>query len=70
MSPKRGLLHRKCLCEGVIGVAATGWMIEGSNGLSGWWKAFFAASVLCVASSGIFLSCARGDRIFGDTDAF
>ena len=56
---------------GVVGVAATGWMIEHAGlGLRGWWQAFSTAAALCMSGSVVFLACAQGDRIFGDTDQF
>lgn len=59
------------LVTGVIGVAATGWMVEKAGaGLLGWYQAFSIAAMLCVASSLHFLAFASGDRLFGETDQF
>lgn len=56
---------------GVIGVAATGWMVEkAGTGLLGWYQAFSIAALLCVASSLYFLAFAAGEKIFGETDQF
>ncbi len=56
---------------GVVGVAATGWMVEGAGeGLVGWYQAFTTAALLCCGSSFFFLAFASGDRIFGETDQF
>jgi len=57
---------------GVVGVAVTGLMLEsaGVGSLGGWWQAFATSSALCVAGSLLFLSSARGDRIFGASDQF
>ena len=55
----------------MIGVAATGWMVEkAGSGLLGWYQAFSIAAVLCVASSFFFLAFAAGEKIFGETDQF
>ncbi len=63
-------MHEK-QSAGVIGVAATGWMVEkGGAGLLGWYQAFSIAALLCVASSLYFLLFAAGEKIFGETDQF
>ena len=63
---------RVALHAGVIGVAVTGVMLDtaGVESIGGWWQAFSTASALCVAGSLYFLSAARGERIFGDSDQF
>lgn len=57
---------------GVVGVAVTGWMLEaaGVSSLGGWWQAFATSSALCVAGSLLFLTSARGDRLFGGNEQF
>ena len=54
---------------GVIGVAVTGVLLDkpsssGQN-TSGWWQAFAACAVQCVAGSAIFVLFAKGNRLFG-----
>eukprot|EP00898_Chlorokybus_atmophyticus_P000316 jgi/Chlat1/1285/Chrsp117S01703 len=57
---------------GVIGVALTGFMLAASNasnndaqGTAGDWFGVFAVpAVLCVASAGVFVAFASGERIF------
>ena len=64
--------HMLIVHAGVIGVAVTGVMLDsaGVESIGGWWQAFSTASALCIAGSLYFLSAARGDRIFGDSDQF
>ena len=61
-------------CAGVIGVAVTGLLLNSSAdsaiAASGWWQAFAACAILCIAGSTIFVVFARGHRLFGsDTDS-
>lgn len=57
---------------GVIGVAVTGILLNASSDQSissGWWQAFAACAVQCMAGSAIFVIAAKGHRLFGsDTD--
>lgn len=57
---------------GVIGVSVTGLLLESNAGQdisSGWWQAFAACAVQCVAGSAVFVIAAKGNRLFGnDTD--
>lgn len=61
-----------CPHAGVVGVAVTGLMLDraGVEHMGGWWQSFMTASALCIAGSLYFLSAARGDRIFGDSDQY
>lgn len=57
---------------GVIGVSVTGRLLESNSGQdisSGWWQAFAACAVQCMAGSAVFVIAAKGNRLFGsDTD--
>ena len=57
---------------GVIGVAVTGFILDhAKEGTSrGWWQAFMLASALCWGGSALFLTSARGERLFGDLNEF
>lgn len=53
---------------GVIGVSLTGLLLEANSGqgtFSGWWQAFAACAVQCVAGSAVFVIAAKGHRLFG-----
>ena len=62
-----------CQYAGVIGVAVTGILLDASSDQdisSGWWQAFAACAVQCMAGSAIFVIAAKGNRLFGsDTDS-
>lgn len=66
------LQHAGLFAAGVVGVAVTGLLLDraGVENMSGWWQSFMTASALCIAGSLYFLSAARGDRIFGDSDQY
>lgn len=54
-------------------MAATGVVLQhaGVENIAGWWQSLSLCSVLCVAGSLLFLSSARGERIFGgDSETF
>lgn len=69
--PLMGISNTAGTLAGVVGVAATGWMIENAGqGLRGWWHAFSTSAFLCTAGSFVFLACAAGERIFSDSDQF
>lgn len=53
-------------CTGVIGVAVTGVMLDKSQGLAGWWAALMLCALQCLAGSFLFLTGARGERLFGE----
>lgn len=64
----RGISNTAGTLAGVIGVAATGVLLEGAGGagvLAGWYAALAVAASLCLAGSLIFLWHARGERLFG-----
>jgi len=53
--------------SGVIGVAATGWMLQRAGGAErpgGWWAAHGVAAAGCVGAAGVFQAYARGDKMF------
>jgi ACS family sodium-dependent inorganic phosphate cotransporter len=53
--------------SGVIGVAATGWMLQRAGGAGesgGWWAAHGVAAAGCVAAAAVFQVFARGDKMF------
>ena len=56
-------------CAGVIGVAVTGLLLDNPSReheiSSGWWQAFAACTVQCIAGSTIFVLFAKGNRLFG-----
>ncbi|KAL6781916.1 PHT4B [Auxenochlorella protothecoides x Auxenochlorella symbiontica] len=63
-----GISNTAGTLAGVIGVAATGVLLEGAGGagvLAGWYAALAVAASLCLAGSLIFLWHARGERLFG-----
>ena len=53
-------------------MAVTGILLDSSSDQdisSGWWQAFAACAVQCMAGSAIFVIAAKGHRLFGgDTD--
>ena len=55
------------LLAGVVGVALTGFLLDsaGASAISGWWQAFAACAVQCLAGAVLFIWFAKGDRIFG-----
>ena len=59
--------------SGVVGVPATGYLLQWAGGAdkpAGWWEALSTTALQCVAASFVFLSAARGERLFGgDTGA-
>ncbi|EIE21273.1 MFS general substrate transporter [Coccomyxa subellipsoidea C-169] len=67
-----GLSNTAGTVAGMVGVAVTGCMLEaaGTGSLLGWWQAFATSSALCMAGSLMFLTSARGDRLFGGSDQF
>lgn len=60
------------ICEGVIGVAVTGFILDraGEGSLRGWWQALMVAAAMCWGGSLLFLTSARGEKIFGDSNEF
>lgn len=56
-------------CAGVIGVAVTGLLLDNPSReheiSSGWWQAFAACTMQCIAGSTIFVLFAKGNRLFG-----
>ena len=53
--------------SGVIGVAATGKILDwygGSSMLGGWYHAHALAAIICLGATVIFSGFARGDRCF------
>ena len=71
---RRGISNTAGTLSGVIGVAATGRILQaagGADAAAGWQRAFLLAAVQCVLGSLVFLTCARGERLFGaDTTDF
>ncbi|KAL3151824.1 hypothetical protein ABBQ38_012791 [Trebouxia sp. C0009 RCD-2024] len=67
-----GISNTAGTLAGVIGVSVTGLLLESNAGQdisSGWWQAFAACAVQCVAGSAVFVIAAKGNRLFGnDTD--
>ena len=60
------------LLAGVVGVALTGFLLDsaGASAIIGWWQAFAACAVQCLAGAVLFVVFAKGNRIFGsDTDS-
>ena len=53
-------------------MAVTGFILDhtGEGTTRGWWQAFMVASVLCWGGSALFLTSARGERLFGDLNDF
>lgn len=63
-----GISNTAGTLAGVIGVAATGWMLEaggGSAGLMGWLLAFSVSIANCLAGAAVFVACAQGQRVVG-----
>lgn len=64
----RGISNTAGTLAGVVGVAATGYMLQwagGADHAAGWYQAFAAAAAQCLAGSLVFAAAARGDRLFG-----
>lgn len=69
---RRGISNTAGTLAGVVGVAATGALLQAGGGaeqLAGWYQAVGLAAVLCVLGSGVFLAYARGERLFGGDTA-
>lgn len=65
---RRGISNTAGTLAGVVGVAATGVLLESAGGagvLAGWYAALAVAASLCLAGSFAFLWHARGERLFG-----
>lgn len=63
-----GISNTAGTLAGVIGVAATGWMLEaggGSAGSTGWLLAFGVSIANCLVGVVVFLACAQGQRVVG-----
>ncbi|PSC75289.1 putative anion transporter 5 [Micractinium conductrix] len=63
-----GISNTAGTLAGVVGVAATGYMLQwagGADHAAGWYQAFAAAAAQCLAGSLVFAAAARGDRLFG-----
>lgn len=68
LSACRGISNTAGTLSGVVGVPATGFLLQyagGADKTAGWTEAMGAAALQCVASSLVFLSAARGERLFG-----
>lgn len=69
MAPgRRGISNTAGTLAGVVGVAATGYLLQWAGGaeqLAGWYQAFAIAALQCVGASLVFLAAARGERLFG-----
>lgn len=64
----RGISNTAGTLSGVVGVAVTGYLLQWAGGAShpaGWYQACAAAALQCMAASFIFISAARGERLFG-----
>ena len=64
----RGISNTAGTLSGVVGVAVTGYLLQWAGGASrpaGWYQACAAAALQCMAASLIFISAARGERLFG-----
>lgn len=61
-----GISNSAGTLAGVIGVAVTGVMLDKSQGLAGWWAALMLCALQCLAGSFLFLTGARGERLFGE----
>jgi ACS family sodium-dependent inorganic phosphate cotransporter len=62
-----GISNTAGTLSGVIGVAVTGWILDGAGGASvitGWWRAHTVCAAICLAASGVFNIYAQGQRIF------
>ena len=65
---RRGISNTAGTVAGVVGVAVTGYVLQwagGAQNSAGWYQAFAAAAVQCVAGSLVYLRFARGERLFG-----
>lgn len=63
-----GISNTAGTLAGVVGVAATGQLLERAGGAdrrAGWYAACAVAAAQCVLGSAVFLALARGDRLFG-----
>ena len=63
-----GISNTAGTLSGVVGVAATGRLLEWSGGADkvwGWYQALALAAVQCVGGSIAFVAFGRGDRLFG-----
>lgn len=64
----RGISNTAGTLAGVVGVAATGYLLQWAGGAdrpAGWYRACAAAAVQCLGGSAVFLAAARGERLFG-----
>lgn len=63
-----GISNTAGTLAGIIGVAATGWMLEaggGSAGSLGWLLAFGTSIANCLVGVVVFVACAQGQRVVG-----
>ncbi len=63
-----GISNTAGTLSGVVGVAATGWMLEAAGGggsTAGWVLSMGVAICHCVLGTAVFLLCAQGQRVVG-----
>lgn len=64
----RGISNTAGTLAGVVGVSATGFVLQhggGADVAAGWYAALAIAAGLCVLGNVVFLRYARGERVFG-----
>ena len=62
-----GISNTAGTVSGLIGVSATGFILEafgGSQNSAGWYQAHLIATVMATAGVGVFISYGRGERLF------
>ena len=65
---RRGISNTAGTLAGVVGVSATGYLLQwggGADHAAGWYQAFAAAALQTLGGSLVFLAAARGERLFG-----
>lgn len=62
-----GISNTAGTVSGIIGVSATGFMLESAGGAessAGWFRAHAIASCMAVVGAAFFIVCGRGERLF------
>ena len=62
-----GISNTAGTISGIIGVSATGYLLEAAGGAThagGWYRAHAIASCMAVVGAAFFIVCGRGERIF------
>lgn len=65
---RRGISNTAGTVAGIVGVAATGFLLDRAGGagvVAGWDQAVLVSALTCLLGLGAFAGFARGERLFG-----